>query len=388
MSRPTTPPPPPPPPGPAWAPPPPGESPTPSGDEPRLARLWSRFRATPVGVQVVLWVLCWPAVGALLLVSGRQVSRTRYALASAVLIVGGVVWVSSGVWGGSPGSVDVAPAAEDQLAASEARLADAQARAAERRTAADLAARAAEDEAAAEAAARAEAAAAALAEAEAAALAEAEAAARAEAEAAALAEAEARAAEAAAAEQAARWAVFHVVDGDTIDVRAADGTEERVRIVGIDTPERGECGFGEASSAMSRLVLGEQVDLVAGARDDRDRYGRILRYVDVGGVDAGLSLIQQGLAIARYDSRDGYGRHDREAAYVAADQATDAVCAAATPAPAPSTPTGSTAGPGTGPGGAWKNCTEAREHGAAPVRRGDPGYGGHLDRDGDGIGCE
>jgi endonuclease YncB( thermonuclease family) len=364
MSRPTTPPPPPPPPGPAWAPPPPGESPTPSGDEPRLARLWSRFRATPVGVQVVLWVLCWPAVGALLLVSGRQVSRTRYALASAVLIVGGVVWVSSGVWGGSPGSVDVAPA-EDQLAASEARLADAQARAAERRTAADLAARAAEDEAAAEAAARAEA----------------EAAARAEAEAAARAEA-------AAAEQAARWAVFHVVDGDTIDVRAADGTEERVRIVGIDTPERGECGFGEASSAMSRLVLGEQVDLVAGARDDRDRYGRILRYVDVGGVDAGLSLIQQGLAIARYDSRDGYGRHDREAAYVAADQATDAVCAAATPAPAPSTPTGSTAGPGTGPGGAWKNCTEAREHGAAPVRRGDPGYGGHLDRDGDGIGCE
>lgn len=38
--------------------------------------------------------------------------------------------------------------------------------------------------------------------------------------------------------------------------------------------------------------------------------------------------------------------------------------------------------------GAYRNCTEAREAGAAPVLRGEPGYGPHLDRDGDGIGCE
>lgn len=37
---------------------------------------------------------------------------------------------------------------------------------------------------------------------------------------------------------------------------------------------------------------------------------------------------------------------------------------------------------------AWRNCSEARAAGAAPVRRGQPGYGPHLDRDGDGIGCE
>ncbi len=40
------------------------------------------------------------------------------------------------------------------------------------------------------------------------------------------------------------------------------------------------------------------------------------------------------------------------------------------------------------PAGAFRNCSEARAAGAAPVRRGDPGYGRHLDRDGDGIGCE
>lgn len=38
--------------------------------------------------------------------------------------------------------------------------------------------------------------------------------------------------------------------------------------------------------------------------------------------------------------------------------------------------------------GAFRNCTEARAAGAAPVRRGDPGYGPHLDRDNDGVGCE
>jgi hypothetical protein len=36
----------------------------------------------------------------------------------------------------------------------------------------------------------------------------------------------------------------------------------------------------------------------------------------------------------------------------------------------------------------FANCTQARAAGAAPVRVGDPGYGRHLDRDGDGIGCE
>ncbi|MFN4185260.1 MAG: excalibur calcium-binding domain-containing protein [Hyphomonas sp.] len=40
--------------------------------------------------------------------------------------------------------------------------------------------------------------------------------------------------------------------------------------------------------------------------------------------------------------------------------------------------------------GSWsyRNCTEARAAGAAPVRIGEPGYGPHLDRDNDGIGCE
>ncbi len=36
----------------------------------------------------------------------------------------------------------------------------------------------------------------------------------------------------------------------------------------------------------------------------------------------------------------------------------------------------------------FANCTAARAAGAAPVRAGQPGYARHLDRDGDGVGCE
>lgn len=42
----------------------------------------------------------------------------------------------------------------------------------------------------------------------------------------------------------------------------------------------------------------------------------------------------------------------------------------------------------TNPSTYYANCAAARAAGAAPVRVGDPGYARHLDRDGDGVGCE
>ncbi|WBH18304.1 excalibur calcium-binding domain-containing protein [Sphingomonas radiodurans] len=38
--------------------------------------------------------------------------------------------------------------------------------------------------------------------------------------------------------------------------------------------------------------------------------------------------------------------------------------------------------------GAFRNCAAARAAGAAPLYRGQPGYGAHMDGDGDGIACE
>lgn len=113
--------------------------------------------------------------------------------------------------------------------------------------------------------------------------------------------------------------VTHIVDGDTIDVAGVG----RIRVIGIDTPERGACGYDSATLAMAALVAEREVTLTPGATSDADRYDRLLRYVDVNGTDAGLQLIEDGWAIARYDSRDGYGAHPREKQYVREDAATE-----------------------------------------------------------------
>jgi endonuclease YncB( thermonuclease family) len=178
-----------------------------------------------------------------------------------------------------------------------------------------------------------------------------------------------------------RYLVTRVIDGDTIEL--ANG--EAVRFVGIDTPERGECGYAEATANMERLVLGKRVRLTM-SDEDRDRYDRLLRYVNVGGKDTGLKQINRGLAIARYDSRDGYGYHPRENKYIAADKATPNFKCAPKPKPKPQ-PVAPAPEPAQ-QSAYYENCTAAREAGAAPVYRGDPGYGSHLDRDGDGVACE
>jgi endonuclease YncB( thermonuclease family) len=192
--------------------------------------------------------------------------------------------------------------------------------------------------------------------------------------------------------------VASVVDGDTLDL--SDGTV--IRLIGIDTPERDQCGSGEATAVMAGLVTGFVITLLPGARDDVDRYGRLLRYVEANGIDVNLAMIESGRAIARYDGRDGYGEHPRQAAYVAADEATPSLnqCIVPLAAPVPSTPAPTTPATTTPPiatpapttppaaGVYYKNCTAVRAAGAAPIHAGDPGWQTKFDGDGDGVGCE
>lgn len=116
--------------------------------------------------------------------------------------------------------------------------------------------------------------------------------------------------------------VARVIDGDTVEL--AGGT--KVRLAGIDTPERGECGYDEATQSLVDQVEGERVDVVL-TDEDTDRYGRLLAYLDLAeGIDTGLTQISSGLAIARYDSRDGYGPHPRERQYIEADDRASSIC--------------------------------------------------------------
>src|SRR3954447_14617850 len=74
--------------------------------------------------------------------------------------------------------------------------------------------------------------------------------------------------------------VVRAVDGDTLVVRLAGGSLERVRLIGVDTPEEGkpgvpvQCYTLRAAAFPRRTLAGRAVDLRVG-RDRRDRYGRL-----------------------------------------------------------------------------------------------------------------
>lgn len=109
-----------------------------------------------------------------------------------------------------------------------------------------------------------------------------------------------------------RW-----VDGDTVVTNR--GT---VRLIGVDTPERGRCGYRAATRlARASAPAGTVIELgnPASVRD-KDHYGRLLRYVNRGARDIAATQIYYG-AWARYDSRDGYQHHPRQAKYRRLDAA-------------------------------------------------------------------
>lgn len=99
----------------------------------------------------------------------------------------------------------------------------------------------------------------------------------------------------------ARAQVVRVVDGDTIDVQI-NGYVERVRLLKVDTPERG-CPFFESATAFVReRVQGQSVVLrFPSGTPEWDDYDRLLAEVlfERGGrvVDLGSELIEAGLAV-------------------------------------------------------------------------------------------
>jgi len=90
--------------------------------------------------------------------------------------------------------------------------------------------------------------------------------------------------------------IVRVIDGDTIEIAGG----ERVRYIGIDTPEtvdprKLQCFGVEASNKNKELVEGKMARLEKDITE-RDKYGRLLRYVWVGDVFVNLELVKQGFA--------------------------------------------------------------------------------------------
>ena len=124
-----------------------------------------------------------------------------------------------------------------------------------------------------------------------------------------------------------RVRVTAVVDGDTIRVETRGGRQlGRVRLLGIDAPEvahppePAECYADQATDLLKELTpVGSTVELVTdSAQPNRDRYGRLLRYVDHDGHDAARELLAGGAA-RRYEAGQALAREESYSA--AADDA-------------------------------------------------------------------
>ena len=231
--------------------------------------------------------------------------------------------------------------------------------------------------------------------------------------------------------------VVRVVDGDTVDVLVA-GKVERIRIIGLDTPETVDprkpvqC-FGREASARAKELMpaGSEVILEPDpTQDTRDRYGRMLAHIFVHldaetEVSFALAMIAEGLAhhyvyrvpsiyAASYESAQAdaqanarglwspetcagqaYPKHDLEdpvpgspAAPVATVAGEAASQAAVVPTPTSALPVGFDPAFYLGKGNAF-NCTDFKSQSQAQaVLRADPGDPNGLDTDGDGIACE
>jgi len=95
--------------------------------------------------------------------------------------------------------------------------------------------------------------------------------------------------------------VLRIVDGDTIDSSIG-----KIRLLGINTPEKGERGYQEAKDFLNKTLLNKTVTLEFG-KDKKDRYNRTLAYIFLESNNINLEIVKRGFANPYFPSgKDEY----------------------------------------------------------------------------------
>jgi len=100
--------------------------------------------------------------------------------------------------------------------------------------------------------------------------------------------------------------ITRVIDGDTFETDIG-----KVRLLGINAPEKSMKGYEKAKSFLSQFE-GKEVELIKSG-EDKDRYGRFLRYIFYRGRNINEEILKQGLAHLYYYQEDRYERELRKA---------------------------------------------------------------------------
>ena len=88
--------------------------------------------------------------------------------------------------------------------------------------------------------------------------------------------------------------VTKIIDGDTIVIEG----EVRVRLIGIDAPEKNDCLEKESTNALQSLIEGKTVRMEKDV-SETDRYGRLLRYLWIGEELINETMVRNGFAYAK-----------------------------------------------------------------------------------------
>lgn len=98
--------------------------------------------------------------------------------------------------------------------------------------------------------------------------------------------------------------VTRIIDGDTIETNRTNETS--IRLLGINTPEKGEFLYQQAKDFLSKQVLNKTVVLEF-TKDKTDKYGRTLAYVFLDGENINVKMVENGFAnYYFYSGRDKY----------------------------------------------------------------------------------
>lgn len=112
--------------------------------------------------------------------------------------------------------------------------------------------------------------------------------------------------------------VVAIADGDTLTILTESKEQIKIRLAGIDAPEKAQPFSQKAKENLSRLVFGQSVTIEG---HKKDRYGRTVATVLIGGTDAGLEQVKAGLAWHFKQYQREQSQADRKSYAGAEDQA-------------------------------------------------------------------
>ena len=112
--------------------------------------------------------------------------------------------------------------------------------------------------------------------------------------------------------------VVRIIDGDTLVVLDANKAQHKIRLTGIDAPERKQAYGKKSKEYLSNLVAGKHVVI---DYNKRDRYKRILGKVLLNNTDMNLAIVKAGLAWHYKKYQKEQTKSDRELYSRAEDEA-------------------------------------------------------------------